>query len=50
MGEVSMYGYLPLIGDLDVIECVGDNVVLSRDVSYVGSKRGDEVEVIELPR
>jgi hypothetical protein len=35
---------------LDARKSVGGNVVLSRNVSYVGSKVGDEVEVIELPR
>jgi hypothetical protein len=30
-------------------EGVGDNVVLSRFVSYVGSELGYEIEVVELP-
>jgi hypothetical protein len=31
-------------------ESVGDNVVLSRNVLYVGGELGDEIQVIELPR
>jgi hypothetical protein len=31
-------------------ECVGDHVVLSRDVSHVGGELGDDVQVVELPR
>jgi hypothetical protein len=31
-------------------ESVGDNVVLSRYMSYVGGELGNEMKVIELPR
>jgi hypothetical protein len=31
-------------------ESIGDNVILSRDVSYVGSELCYEVKMIELPQ
>jgi hypothetical protein len=31
-------------------ESVGDNVVLSRYMSYIGGELSDEIKVIELPR